>query len=398
MVGVLLADEGEKRVRLRLRWVFTHRILTRIRHPVRVPIPPASSSKRPRWPVIVVSVAVSLAIAGGGIAVAAWVSGDSPHEFAASTTAEGLSSTDGTVAPTTPVTVALPKLSDYVSPDQQSAVGISVMTFTDLTRSTPARGDRETLTTRPLTVTVRYPTAGMPSEEEIPDAPAYAPAPLILFAHGFDSSSQRYSSLLHDLAASGFVVAAPEFPMSSTVFDGAPDEYEIPEQTRDLSFLITAMTGSDAPPVLAAMIAPGPVGLVGHSDGAVTALLAGYAPRFADSRVAAVAAISGDFDTFGGEWFTTSDPPLLAIHGEFDEINPFESSETLVENDPGPAMLVMVQGASHLGSAIDPETEPAVARLIAFDFLWRLTGSTDSMMQTQAAASTSPLELVSRHD
>jgi len=339
-----------------------------------------------------------LAIAGGGIAVAAWVSGDSPHEFAASTTAEGLSSTDGTVAPTTPVTVALPKLSDYVSPDQQSAVGISVMTFTDLTRTTPARGDRETLMTRPLTVTVRYPTAGMPSEEEIPDAPGFEPAPLILFAHGFDISSQRYSSLLHDLAASGFVVAAPEFPMSSTVFDGAPDEYDLPEQVKDLSFLITAMTGPNSPSELAEMIAPGPVGLVGHSDGAVTVLLAGYAPRYADSRVTAVVAISGDFDTFGGEWFTTNDPSLLAIHGEFDEINPFESSEILVGNDPGPAMLVMVQGASHLGSVTDPEIEPAVARLIAFNFRWRLGGSADSMTQTQATASTSPLELVSRHD
>jgi len=296
-----------------------------------------------------------------------------------------------------PSSTVPPAITDFVTPDAPSAVGISVMTFTDFTRSTPARGDRETLMTRPLTVTVRYPTVGMPSEEEIPDAPAYEPAPLILFAHGFDISSQRYSSLLHDLAASGFVVAAPEFPMSSTVFDGAPDEYDIPEQARDLSFLITAMTGPDVPSELAEMIAAGPVGLVGHSDGAVTVLLAGYAPRYADNRVAAVVAISGDFDTFGGEWFTTSDPPLLAVHGEYDEINPFESSEMLVGNDPGSAMLVGVEGASHLGAVINSETEPAVARLIAFNFRWRLGGSADAMTQTYATASTSPLQLVSSH-
>jgi len=127
-------------------------------------------------------------------------------------------------------------------------------------------------------------------------------------------------------------------------------------------------------------------------------LLAGYAPRYADNRVAAVVAISGDFDTFGGEWFTTSDPPLVAIHGEFDEINPFESSEMLVGNDPGSAMLVGVEGASHLGAVINSETEPAVARLIAFNFRWRLGGSADAMTQTYATASTPPLELVFSHE
>ncbi len=337
-----------------------------------------------------------LAIAGGVIVVAARVGGGGPHEFATSTGAESLSPTVGTAAPTpTPsVTVARPKLSDYVSPDQQTAVGVSVMTFTDLTRTTPARGDREALASRPLTVVVRYPTPGMPSADETPDAPAYIPAPLILFAHGFDISTDAYALLLHELAADGYVVAAPEFPMSSTVFEGAPDEYDVPEQSRDLSFLITAMTGPDAPAQLTEMIAPGPVGLVGHSDGAVTALLTAYAPRYSDSRVGAVAAISGDFDTFGGEWFTTNDPPLLAIHGEYDEINPFESSELLVSNDPGEAMLVSVMGASHLGSVTGTETAPSVARLLAFNFAWRLGGSASAEASTYASAAIPPLQLV----
>ena len=336
-----------------------------------------------------------LLIAGAGIAIGTRIGGSTAHELAAPTGAEGLTTATDDNVPLTPVTAPRPKISDYVSPDQPTAVGITVMSFTDLTRTTPARGSREALTTRPLTVVVRYPTPGMPSADETPDAPAYEPAPLILFAHGFDISTDRYSSLLHDLAADGYVVAAPEFPMSSTVFDGAADEYDIPDQARDLSFLITAMTGADAPPQLAEMIAPGPVGLVGHSDGAVTALLAGYAPRYSDSRVGAVAAISGDFDTFGGEWFTTSDPPLLAIHGEYDEINPFESSEMLVSNDPGEAMLVGVMGASHLGVVTSTDTEPSVARLIALNFAWRLYGSAAAGLATYEAASTPPLQLIS---
>ncbi len=303
---------------------------------------------------------------------------------------------DASTSPAMPTTIKRPSvITDFVEPDNPSAVGVTVMSFTDLTRTTPARGSREALTTRPLTVVVRYPTVGMPGEDELVDAPPYEPAPLVLFAHGYDISTQRYQALLHDVAAAGFVVAAPEFPMASTVFDGAPDEYDIPEQARDLSFLITAMASPDSPTVLSGMVDPGPVAVMGHSDGAVTALLAGYAPRYADSRIAAVIAASGDFDTFGGAWFTTNDPPLLAIHGEYDEINPFGSSMTLVDNDPGEAMLVGVMEASHLGSVTDPATEPAVARLIAFDLRWRLGGSAEARLRTYAVASTPPLELVS---
>lgn len=312
-------------------------------------------------------------------------------EFAASSDAQSLDSATSSSTTSTAVSV----ITDFVTPENPSAVGVTVMTFTDLTRSTAARGDREALNTRPLTVVVRYPTVGMPGEDELVDAPAYEPAPLVLFAHGFDISTNRYASLLHDIAAAGFVVAAPEFPMSSTVFDGAPDEYDIPEQARDLSFLITAMTGPDTPPFMSELVAPGPVGVLGHSDGAVTALLAGYAPRYDDSRIAAVVAVSGDFDTFGGEWFTTNDPPLLAIHGEYDEINPFESSELLVSNDPGEAMLVAVQGASHLGAVTDPENVPSVAKLISYNFRWRLGGSASAKLATYETASTPPLKLVS---
>lgn len=301
--------------------------------------------------------------------------------------------------PATTTTIAkAPDITDYASPDAPTAVGVRTIVLEDVTRGTPARGERPELPTRPLQVTVRYPTEGMPSDDEIVDAPALEAAPLVLFAHGYDISSQSYANLLHDLASYGFVVAAPEFPMASTVFDGAPDEYDIPEQARDLSFLISALTGPDAPPGLAGHIAPGPVGLLGHSDGAVTVLLTAYAPRYADPRVGAVVAISGDYDTFGGSWFTTYDPPLLAIHGEWDEINPFWSSQELVDNDPGPAMLVGVQGSTHLAAANGPANEPAVARLAAFDFLWRLNGSEAARAATYETAMTPPLEIVADHD
>lgn len=340
--------------------------------------------------VVIAGVSVVLARRPGGSGEMAAANG--APQAGSTTTSPGTRST----SPTS--TTEAPLITKLASPDHPAAVGVTTLTLTDLTRGTASRGERPALSDRPLQVTVRYPTAGLPSEIEYDGAKGYAPAPLILFAHGFDISADRYSALTHDLASFGFVVVSPEFPMSSTVFDGAPDEYDIPEQARDLSFLITALTGPDAPAQLAGLIAPGPVGLIGHSDGAVTVLLTGYAPRFADPRVGAVIAVSGDFDTFGGSWFTTNDPPLIAVHGEWDEINPFWSSQELYDNDPGWVMLVGVQSSTHLAAIVEPANERAIARLAGFDFLWRLTGSSSAEISTYQAADTPPLELVDSHE
>jgi len=307
------------------------------------------------------------------------------------------SSTGPTSTTTRPVPVP-PVIVTYVTPDAPTAVGVRTVTVVDPTRTTAARGERPELPDRPLTLTIRYPTPGMPGADEMVDAPGLLPAPLVLFAHGYAISADAYAEMLHELASYGFVVAAPEFPLTSTAFDGAPDEYDLPEQARDLSFLIDALSGPSAPSEVQALIAPGPVGLLGHSDGAVTVLLTAYAPRFVDPRVGAVIAVSGDFDTFGGNWFTTADPPLIAVHGEWDEINPFSSSEVLVDNDPGPAMLVEVTGAQHLGAVVEPGNAVAVARLAAYDFLWRLSGVQSARDATFITADTSPLRLVSVHD
>lgn len=344
---------------------------------------------RSRGPWLVGAIAVAFVVLVS-IGFAFSRSGGSPG-FAQSA---GAASADGSPVD---VDATVPTISDLASPDNPVAVGITAVTLIDLTRSTPARGDTPASSERTLSVVVRYPTVGMPAAGEIVGAAPLAPAPLVVFAHGFDASGETYSALLHDLAASGYVVAAPEFPISSSVYPGAPDAYDVPEQARDLSFLISELTGANAPSAVAGMIDPGPVGVVGHSDGAVTALLASYSPLYHDDRIGAVASISGDFNTFGGGWFTVPGAPLLAIHGEFDEVNPFYSSDLIVDHDPYPAMLVGVAGASHLGAAIDPWNASAVARLIANDFLWRLGGSEAAHQATLADANSFPLNLVTDH-
>lgn len=49
---------------------------------------------------------------------------------------------------------------------------------------------------------------------------ATGPWPLIVFAHGYAIDAAAYAPLPEDLAAGGYVVAAPDFPGTSTAYPG----------------------------------------------------------------------------------------------------------------------------------------------------------------------------------
>lgn len=306
------------------------------------------------------------------------------------------STTQAEVATGVPAVVPVTTTAPVPTPAAPGGVGVRVLTLVDPSRTTGARGSHGELPDRTLTVTVRYPDGTPAGPDEDPDAEPYGPAPLVVFAHGFDVSQATYAPLLHDLAAAGFVVAAPEFPLSSSTLPGAAVEGDEAEQARDVSFVVDQLEGGSADPDLTAAIRTGPVGLVGHSDGAVTVLLDAFAPAFADPRVGAVVDASGLLDTYGGPWFSTTDPPLLSLHGGSDELNPLSADERLVSADPGPARLVVVEGASHLG-AVTGAAEPVVARLIADELAWRLTGVAGGSSAVDDDAAQAPLRTYESH-
>ena len=149
----------------------------------------------------------------------------------------------------------------------------------------------------------------------------------VLFAHGFALTDQTYPRFLHDLAAAGFVVADPEFPLSSSALPG-PASDDVVEQARDLGFVADRLLdGATRPAPLLPVVFGEKLGVVGHSDGGVTAV--GFAANSccADSRVGAAVILSGALGRFPGAWFTTAAPPVLVLHGDADEVNPLSSSE-----------------------------------------------------------------------
>jgi fermentation-respiration switch protein FrsA (DUF1100 family) len=256
------------------------------------------------------------------------------------------------------------------TPTAPFAVGVTHVTYTDTTRQTDARGDTPASSSRTIPVTIRYPVAGAVSDDEAPELPAVAGSfPLVVLAHGFDVSADTYALLEHQIASAGFVVAAPDFPLTSSAIPGPAIEDDVSNQAGDVSFVISSLLDpTQAPAVVAQAIDRDHVGVVGHSDGGVTAAAVAYNATVADPRVGAAVILSGAEARYDGSWFTTQSPPLLAIHGTDDEVNPFASSTTLYDGATGPAMLVAVQGGSHLGPFTTDADEPDVATLVA-DFL-----------------------------
>ncbi len=284
-----------------------------------------------------------------------------------------------------------------VSSSDPIGVGISHLEVIDPGRVTAARPPLPGSPSRRLDLTVRYPIDAPDSADETTDAQPFGRWPLIVFAHGFAASADTYASLLHVIASAGFVVVAPEFPLASSTVPAPAIEGDEPQQARDVNFLIDLFTGPNAPTPFDQAILAGPVGVMGHSDGAQTVLLSGYAPAYLDHRIGAVVAVSGRYSTFGGRWFGAGAPPLLVIQASADELNPFSAGVELVQTDPHVAMLVAVDGVTHLGAVTDPAAVGPVGRLVADTFAASLRSDAGAQQRVSSDASQSPLRLVDSH-
>src|SRR5260370_7073191 len=95
--------------------------------------------------------------------------------------------------------------------------------------STGSGGSR--IGARRLLTQIRYPLTGPASTGRFP---------MIVFAPGFMQCGRPYSDLLNFWAKAGYVVVVVNFPYSDCLV-GNPTESDLPNQPRDVSYVITQM-------------------------------------------------------------------------------------------------------------------------------------------------------------
>jgi predicted dienelactone hydrolase len=228
-----------------------------------------------------------------------------------------------------------------------------VVTFTDASRTVRFPGQRRE--PRKLVTVIRYPAVGAPSETDVagamPDRAA-GPFPLVVFGHGFTLTPRPYRRLLDAWAQAGYVVAAPIFPLENAHAPGGPDESDLINQPRDMSFVITRMLAADAAAghgFLAGLIDRHQIAVAGHSDGGETALAVAYDRHYLDRRIGAAIILSGaEIPGVGGFDFPPHSPPLLAAQGTADIVNPPRFTYMFFKLARRPKFLLRMFGASHL--------------------------------------------------
>jgi len=173
--------------------------------------------------------------------------------------------------------------------------------------------------------------------------------PLIVFGHGYALTPATYGRLLRAWTQAGYVVAAPVFPLGNAAAPGGPNEADLINQPKDMSFVISRLLALNARTngVLYGKIDPSRIAIAGHSDGAETALAVAYDHRFRDPRVDAALVLSGAALPGTGA-FPRSGPPLLAVQGTADTTNAPANSASFFRLARRPKFLLWLLGASHL--------------------------------------------------
>src|SRR6185312_14799468 len=146
---------------------------------------------------------------------------------------------------------------------------------------------------------------------------------------------------------------------------GGSSQSDLLNEPADMSFVLSRLLGSSR---WSRLIDPHEVAFAGQSDGAVAALAAAYDPRFADRRVKAAVLLSGAAPA-GFTRPVRQPPPLLAVQGTNDPINPPGATAAYYARMQRPKFLLWLLGASHLPPYTTHDRWSAVVERATIAFL-----------------------------
>ncbi|MDD5224403.1 MAG: hypothetical protein PHE84_10455 [bacterium] len=244
--------------------------------------------------------------------------------------------------------------------------GVYHVTLYDTSRPTDVNGTYPGDVSRTLVTEIRYPSAA--GGEDSPLDLSGGPYPLIVLSHGFMAMGRAYTYFTQHLASYGYVVAAPDFPLTNILAPGGANPMDVVNQPGDVSFIIDRMLDFSAAPggLLSGGIDPDHIGIAGHSQGALTVLLSAYAPGYLDERVDAVFPMAPLACCFQKDFFRNRPVPLLIAGGTYDIIMTYQENVARpYERASAPKYLMEVLRGNHMRfSDVDLPEQLGVTTLI----------------------------------
>lgn len=247
------------------------------------------------------------------------------------------------------------------------AIGMRQVSYVDESRPIKKTMGFEGAPTRRLDLRVWYPADGTVRSDPASFAKG-GPFPLVIYSHGTFGSADNAMHLVEHLVRHGYVVAAPDYPLSSSAaftHIRFADISDVGQQTRDVKFIIDRLL---ADPVFGPAIDRAKIGTTGHSLGAVTSYFSSFGTQTRDPRIAATALIAGgdpvesalmsDMGLLGTGHAAVRVPVLFlsADHDVFARMTGRpHASYSRVE---GPKTEVMIKGGVHVWFRGQPETLP----------------------------------------
>ena len=202
----------------------------------------------------------------------------------------------------------------------------------------------------------------LPTDLYIPKAAT--PRPLIMFSHGYHGVPSNFSLLFSAWARAGYMVAAPQFPLTSN--RGAPydDVADYVNQPADISFVLTRLLHGP----LRSHIDASQIGAAGLSLGGATTYGLVFDPCCIDRRIRSAAIFDGIRLPFPRP-FQKNKIPVLIAHINTDIAIPYASAQASYEATARPKWFLTYFGGIH-PEAYENEASPhhESARRTSIDF------------------------------
>jgi len=201
-----------------------------------------------------------------------------------------------------------------------------------------------------------------------PDGPG--PYGIVMFSHGLTASGPVYAPFLEPIAAAGYIVIAPTYPLSSGR-GGRPGDFV--NQPADAYFALDSVIKMSRDPAdpLAGRVDPDHIAFAGHSLGAMTTVGVVYNSCCAQPRVDAAVVLAGFEPGFpGGNYDHRPATPLLIAHGAEDKTLPIAGDDKLYTNARSPTAFLRFPTGSHTGILLGDQGKLLRTAIIAWLDRW----------------------------